>query len=155
MPNWIEGTLKLRGKRADLEKFFETAIHPSSNFREEKPPREKFITSRYEEDYTVFDIAKNAWIEGTRRAFINDDCVTEIEDEEAIVCLPIRQAWSFDTDNWKDISKKYNLDVRLFGFEMGMQFCQEIEVINGTVTIDKDITYDDWNWECPMPLMGG
>lgn len=155
MPNWTEGTLKLRGKRENLERFFETAIQPSSNFKEETPPREKFITSQYADDYTVFDIKKDAWIEGTRRAFINDDCFAEIEDETATICLPIRQAWSFDTDDWKDISKKYNLDVRLFGFERGTEFCQEIEVINGTVTIDKEIAYDDWTWECPMPLMGG
>lgn len=145
MPNWIEGTLKLRGKREYLEKFFETAIQP----------REDFITSRYKDDWTEFDIRKNAYIKGTRRAFIKDDCFAEIEDEEATICLPIKQAWSFDINDWKDVSRKYNLDVRLYGFEMGMEFCQEIEIINGTVTIDTEITYDDWRWECPMPLMGG
>lgn len=71
------------------------------------------------------------------------------------VAVEVKQAWSFDTDQWVAISKKYDLDIRLFGFECGMQFMQSIEIINGELTIDECIECDDYVWECPMPLLGG
>lgn len=37
----------------------------------------------------------------------------------------------------------------------GMQFSQEIEIVNGELTKEVEIKYDDWTWECPMPNMGG
>ena len=30
MPNWIEGTLKLRGKRVDIIRFFREGLEPST-----------------------------------------------------------------------------------------------------------------------------
>jgi hypothetical protein len=155
MPNWIEGTLKLRGESKDLKLFFENAIQPSSCIGIETGKKEDFISYDYRNGYNIIKIKRNAWIEGTRRAFVNEDCYTEFEDGRETICIPIRQAWAFVPENWQDISKKYNLDVRLYGFECGMEFCQELEVISGEITIDNVIKYDNWSWECPMPRMGG
>lgn len=159
MPNWIEGTLKLRGKVDDLRRFFDTAIQPCtiSNTNPEPQKREAFIVCTYNDQYNEIEMKEDAYIEGTRRAFVNDNCYVYFEDdnENVTVCFPIRQAWAFVTENWKELSKKYNLDIRLYGFERGMEFCQEVEVINGEITIDKVVEYDDWDWECPMSLMGG
>ena len=41
------------------------------------------------------------------------------------------------------------------GFECGMQFVQEVEVIKGNITLDKIIGYDDYNWEAYDPRLGG
>ena len=30
MPNWIEGTMKLRGKRQDIRRFFLEGLEPSN-----------------------------------------------------------------------------------------------------------------------------
>lgn len=155
MPNWIEGTLKLRGESKDLKRFFETAILPCQCFMREPYKREDFIKCDFGDGYNLVEIKEDAWIEGTRRGFVNDECFVAFGDEYETVCIPIRQAWSFTVENWQSIAKKYNLDVRLYGFERGMQFCQEVEIIDGEITIDNEIQYDDWEWECPMPLMGG
>lgn len=155
MPNWIEGTLKLRGKTNDMRRFFKTAIQPCACFGKEPYKQEDFIEFDFNEEWNVVHIKEDAYIEGTQRAFINNDCYAEFEDDEDTVCVPIRQAWAFVPKNWQDISKKFNLDIRLYGFERGMEFCQEVEVIDGEITIDREIKYDDWEWECPMPILGG
>jgi hypothetical protein len=158
MANWIEGTLKLRGSSENLKAFFEDAILPCAS-KKERYNKDDFITFHLADDWYDVDIRHDAWIKGTQRAFVNDDCSIEVEVEDGYdsvtVCLPIRQAWSFEADDWKNISDTYNLDVRLYGFERGMEFCQEVEVVGGQITMDRKINYDDWKWECPMPNMGG
>lgn len=158
MPNWIEGALKLRGKNENLKMFFNVAIQPCVSFNPERQKREDFISCDYghkEGEWNLVSIKKDAWIEGTQRAFVNEDCYIEWDDEYPTLCIPIRQAWAFVPENWRDISAKYNVDVRLYGFECGMEFCQEVEVIDGEITINNEIKYDDWKWECPMPRLGG
>ena len=160
MPNWIEGTLKLRGKSDDIKRFFDNAIQTPSTCNPDRQKRECFIScdcGQESGEWNSVSIKEDAWIEDTRRAFVNDDCYIDWENvnDDVTVCIPIRQAWDFVAENWKDISKKYNLDVRLYGFECGMEFCQEVEVIDGEITINNEIKYDDWDWECPMPRMGG
>lgn len=154
MPNWIEGTLKLRGNSEDLKRFFDNAIQPCHSYNPNLQKREDFITCRYGELNEVI-IKEDAWIENTRRAFVNKDCYVYWEKKYETVCIPIRQAWAFVAENWQEISEQYNLDVRLYGFECGMEFCQEVEIIDGEITINDEIRYDDWDWECPMPRMGG
>lgn len=77
--------------------------------------------------------------------------------ENGICIAPIlaKQAWAFVADNFKDLSKEFNVDFRFFGFEQGMEFCQDVEIINGEITKDEEINFDCWAWDCPMPLMGG
>ena len=53
------------------------------------------------------------------------------------------------------VLKKYGLDFRFYGYECGMEFNQEIEVVNGETTIDREIRFDDYFWECPDPTLGG
>lgn len=154
MPNWIEGTLKLRGKSEDLKKFFDNAIKPCFSFNPEYQKREDFIVCHYAE-YNEVEIKKDAWIEDARRAFVSQNCYIFWDQTYATVCIPVKQAWEFTAANWQKISQKYNLDVRLYGFEQGMEICQEIEIIGGEITFNHDIKYDDWDWECPMPRMGG
>ena len=154
MPNWIDGTLKLRGNSENLKKFFDNAIQPCYSCNPNMQKREDYLTCNYGE-YNEVKIMPDARIKGTRRAFVNGECLVEWEKAYATVCIPIRQAWVFVTENWVEISKQYNLDVRLYGFEQGMEFCQEVEIIDGKVTMDNKIKYNDWDWECPMPRMGG
>ncbi len=141
MPNWIEGTLKLRGSNENLKRFFDNAVQSRS--------------CHYDEEFNEVELMEDTWIKDTKRAFVNGECYIYWEKEYATVCIPIMQAWCFVTEEWVEISKQYNLDVRLYGFEQGMEFCQEVEIIDGKVTMDNNIRYDDWDWECPMPRMGG
>lgn len=169
MPNWIEGTLKLRGKRRDIERFFDDGTGPANwpNPEDRKNP----VTKSVELDnvgvsYGVNYYFRNcAHITGTRRAFIEDGELYiehEYDEEDIIACIDIRQAWAFDAgkdskdlDNWKRISEEYNLDLRLYGIECGMMFCQEIIIIRGREAIVNEWQYENWDWECPFPRKGG
>ena len=151
MPNWIEGTLKLRGSAEDLIRFFEEGF--------ENPAAEKTDYS----DSIMFLVEDFAYIKGSRRAFALETFEFEIfndRDQKRIALIPIRQAWSFTPyqgaeQRWIDLAKEYNLDVRLQGFERGIEFYQDVEIVNGELVRNDCITYEDWDWDCPMPRMGG
>lgn len=164
MPNWIEGTLKLRGNSEDLKLFFWEGLEPSyssSDFDDEQRDISEFVEYDFgklgENDVLI---RNQPHIIGTNRAFILD-CNVYWGIQNAIICMPIKQAWSFTADDdsrlheWERISKRFNLDIRLYGFERGARFCEEVEIIKGKTTIYKIIEYNNWDWECPMPLMGG
>ena len=160
MPNWIEGTMKLRGKREDIKRFFDEGLEASSYAGEASDIKEQVVDDSGN-DYLDYAFKDEPHIAGTRRAFITDDNVY-MEDKEGIACVDVKQAWAFDAgrdskdlDNWKAISDKYNIDIRLFGIEMGMQFTQEIIILRGRSPIENVRRYEDWDWECPFPNMGG
>ena len=159
MPNWIEGTMKLRGKREDIRRFFKEGLEASNWPKPED--RENQVTENGDDDYLDFSFRNEPYIIGTRRAFITDSGV-EMEKDEGVVCVDVKQAWAFeagnqtkDLQNWMDISNKYNVDIRLYGIECGMCFTQEIIIVRGKQPIVNEKQYEDWDWECPFPNMGG
>ena len=157
MPNWIEGTLKLRGKPENIIKFVETGIN---KYRFDFDKAESILLPH---DFTRIDkspygievdINDTAYIEGSYRAFV-EPCSFYMDDEEQVVVIPFRQAWGLKSSDYVDISQKYDIDVRVYGVECGMEFCQELEVIKGEITKQAEYHYNDWAWECPFPNMGG
>ena len=54
-----------------------------------------------------------------------------------------------------EMSKKYNLDFRVYGYEMGMEFNKEIEIVEGEIATYRLIQFKDYKWECPDPKLGG
>ena len=162
MPNWIEGTMKLRGKKENIRRFFLEGVEPhvgwEGNYKE-------CIRDCTDELEIRFEFEAEPWIIDTRRAFITSDYVClDLEDgkEDGVACVNIKQAWSFeargreDRRKWQAIAEKYDLDIRLFGIEQGGQFAQELICFrDGERTIGKYIEYEDWDWECPFPRMGG
>lgn len=45
--------------------------------------------------------------------------------------------------------------MRIHAFECGMCFNQIIEIIDGEITKDEEIKFDDYNWDCICPNVGG
>lgn len=149
MPNWIVGTMKVRGTKDCLDQFLTkallaTEIHEYSDMKE-------------------YVIPEQAYVEDSRRAFVSESYEAEVDTDftgKQTIAIPIKQAWSFTPDSnallrWVNLAKKYNVDIRLQGFERGIEFYQDLAIENGEITIDEVTNYDDWNWECPMPLLGG
>lgn len=160
MPNWIEGTMKLRGKREDIYRFFKEGLDPSS-WAGESTKIEEQVFDYSGENYLDFCFKDQPHIKETRRAFITD---TEVymENDTGIVCVDVKQAWGFDAGretedlaNWEAISDEYNLDIKLFGIESGMEYTQEVIIIRGRKPIVNVKQYEDWEWDCPFPNMGG
>ena len=168
MPNWIEGTIKLRGSASDICKFLEEKIN-CYDFRFDSGehvvvPREKWefkIDDTWEDEYEVsWKHGMEPYIEGSRRAFITTSHGYFDNRDNTILTLGIKMAWSFtpddaETGRWEQLSKETNLDIRLFGFECGMQFGQEIEIVKGLTTKKILLQYNDYEWECPFPMLGG
>ena len=153
MPNWIKGTMKLRGKRENIASFFREGLEPSNWPNPED--RKNQVTDNSGNDYLDFSFKNEPYISGTRRAFITDSSVY-MDDDDGVVSVDVKQAWSFDTEGlqiWEDISNKYNVDIRLYGIESGMQFTQEIIIVRGKDPINNVLHYEDWDWDCPFPNM--
>ena len=161
MPNWIEGTMKLRGKREDIKRFLDNELDTSSYYGEKRTLEEQ-VQCNSDDEYMEYTFKDEPYIKGTRRAFVTDDYLYMGEDE-GTACIKIKQAWSFSVTSddrelelWKDNAHKYNIDIKLYGVESGTQFCQEVIALrNCDRVINNVIEYEDWYWDCPFPNMGG
>lgn len=146
MPNWSVGDLKVRGTKPDLQEFMGN-----------------------------IDSENYFWIKGTARIFVSEEEFKFNEDilkdnyegdycddgEHMILTFKETQAaWSFMNahDNMKklsDISKEFNVDLRVTAWEQGGLFKETLEILNGCPTICSTVQYNDWRWEAERPTMGG
>ena len=169
MPNWIEGSLKLRGSYNvyhsewnDEKKEFESVAQDKSQW---------MSFEEYAEG-TYFSLLNNGWahVDGTKRAFISTDQhevfiekpnKLDPPDPESpvIVACEIHQAWGFRPEDWVAVSQKYHVDIVLYGIESGLGFDQTITILNGALVEDKTNdygkSYNSFLWHCPFPWMGG
>lgn len=180
MPNWIEGSLKLRGSINDILNFVENGLESYEYKANDKNvlepalmPKEKWLDKTFfdEKDpggsIIEFNVGSNwIYIKDTRRAFVDDDLYHAVHFHKTqtngiyIAVMAVKQAWGFDESDWLEIAKKYNLDLKLYGIEGGMGFWQKIDIIGGQIATDgsddgdpKD--YSSFAWQCPFPWMGG
>lgn len=159
MPNWCEGLMKIRGTYDNIIKFFKEGLHCFDCLGEDTLEQDKLIVfNNYDYDTTV-DIKYWAHLKDTRRAFLTEQCIyilkPDNEENSTIVNCDVRQAWNIDAEDFAKLSKEFNVDIRINAYEMGMCFEQLVEVINGEITIDNCIQYDNYAWECPRPDLGG
>ena len=102
---------------------------------------------------------KSIYIKDTFRNFLKPDCeniYTHIKDDDEIVVIVLfKSAWSIDAERLSKISLKYNIDFKIYAFEMGMEFNQDVEIIKGKIIKDEEITYTNYLWECIDPISGG
>ena len=161
MPNWIKGTFKVRGKREDIKRFLDNELEvPGGYFSDKNKDISNFVNDYSEEDYIEYNITDEIYLKDTRRAFIQEGLYGMYE-EYGTICLNIKQAWSFysesrDIEILREKSREYNVDFKLYGFESGMEFCQEVIITKkGEINFANTIQYEDWAWDCPFPMMGG
>ena len=169
MPNWIEGVLKLRGTKESITRFIHEGISYGDFKREyikdennEISVKEIFIPRQCKIDegdyYITISNTDSLHIKGTRRMFINSDKIEvyfHCEDDKHTVFLDVKRAWRLDENELLRIATDFGLDLRIFGTESSMEFCQLVEIVDGKVTIAKQIDYKDFDWECPDPRLGG
>lgn len=145
MPNWQIGDLKVRGKMVDIQRFI----------------KDRFSQTDY-----------GYWLNGIRRSYLDGDDFAQIRwnietiqdqgyepDDKVVLVLPeLHNAWGITDEiaaQWAVLSAEFNVDFRFYGFESGMQFEEEMEVVAGKVTILREIKYDNYDWESMRPLIGG
>lgn len=150
MPNWCEGTLKVRGKAKDLRKFIVEGLEPVDIMGNNKEPLE-FVYGECETPY-------KCWIRGMHRGFVNDFYVyidEELSEEELMICLNTKFAWDINAEALRKISSQYQVDMKIYAFERGMEFNRDIEIAKGEIVKNEEIKFSDYEWECICPLMGG
>ena len=154
MPNWCEGFLKVRGKVANLKAFVLNGLQPIDDMGK------NYLSFETEDDFSfsISGIEKALYLKGTHRNFCEPDNI-EIYGEDAetpeILVLPMKAAWYIDPEPLLALCKKFEVDMKIQGFERGMQFSQIIEIVDGKILQNEIIHYDNWYWDCPCPLMGG
>ena len=148
MPNWAEGSLKLRGKSENIASALKEMLLNDTVTLEDK----------WDGDLLIFNnTAPYFYINGTRRAFIDKKQI-EVWFEEEFLTVELdnfKQAWSVIPENYKKISSKFDVDIIIFTFECGMEFTQEIEISKGEIIKDICYEYDNYQWEVPFSNLGG
>lgn len=157
MPNWCVGTLKIRGKFDNIVRFFKDGceiIRPGS-------------VNMDIDDYglCIEGVDGNypaLYLKESRRHFIDLSydsiyCGSDVTDKNGLCYTSCRlqAAWGIDAGTLLSTCKQYNLDMKILGFERGMEFNQNIEIVDGKIVRDEEIKYADYFWECPCPDLGG
>lgn len=154
MPNWCEGTLRIRGTIENLRKFIENGLEPIDSMGEPEKPLVVCAdeTSLFAERSGLYHI------KGSRRHFVEDDYFAanvKNPGETAVMAVNMKAAWKIDVQSLRDLCEEFLIDMRIQGFEQGMEFSQIIEIVNGQVVKNEEIKYENWTWDCPCPKMGG
>lgn len=156
MPNWCEGMLKIRGKQKDVFNLLADNLQVWNTVVIGEPKLDKEAIDIDREDGIIY-VKKTAHIKGTRRNFVepNDIIVLKRKDENACIAVEFRAAWDVESEPYIELSKSYNVDIKIEVFEKGMEFSRYILIENGDLKQNIETKYDDYVWECVMPNLGG
>jgi hypothetical protein len=157
MPNWCEGTLRVRGTYANLKNFILNGLVCVNLFGQVQ--ENKFDVEEDEDCLTIKNIKDNLYMKGTRRHFCEEryiDLYRGGSNEDILLLkLHMRAAWCIGADDLLQLCQKFHVDMKIQGFEKGMQFSQIVEIVDSEIVQDEEIEYDDWDWDCPCPELGG
>ena len=137
MPNWAEGTIKVRGTKNQiidyLKNVFEGSDFWGNDMKIEITSDDNSIIIRGLDELTNPKTAgpiipQNPqfhafYFKGANRAFTESEnnilAFGFFEDAEAIeiIEMPFKQAWSVEADEFVKLSKKYCVDLKIFVFE--------------------------------------
>ena len=164
MPNWCKGNLKIRGKKENIIRFLKEGTSLLDGFWEPKEIEPEIEINDYDE-IEIKNINKEKgidclYIKGTRRNFVdsveNEIYIHNVDEEEQIICLEkFKAAWGIDADSLRAISNRYEIDIKIYAFEAGMEFNQDIEIVKGKIIKDEEIKFKNYVWECVEPNLGG
>ena len=156
MPNWCEGTLKVRGTFENLKKFVMNGLQPVADLGCDTTPLEVFNND--ETYFFAISHSSHLYIKHTHRHFCESKYIEFCVDEPGeitILTLPMKAAWGMNANGLLNCCVEFHLDMKIQGFERGMEFSQIIEIVDGSIIQDDEIKYDNWNWDCPCPDLGG
>ena len=154
MANWCKGHLRIRGNVKDIKTFLKENI-----VGYKYTPKASEQVELKDTGYGLILPDDSGWLcfKDSRRLFPVYDYIlfpVGYNDAPTTYIMPIQQAWGLDANWFKSRSEVYNLHIKVDGYEASSQFAQFIEVDCGTLLENKTISFDDWDWECPCPLLG-
>lgn len=168
MPNWAEGSLKIRGPIKSIKRFLDEGIQKKqlNTFGKGIDENIVFFTDWSDECGIEYEyhFVSTSHIKHTSRAFIDPEIVKygeyayidgkSTEDIDTIA-LPFKQAWRAEAKSFEEISKEYGIDIAIHTFEKGAEFEQDILIKDGEIVKDEIIEYDDYRFESALPMLGG
>lgn len=176
MPNWCEGTIKIRGKYENVKRFLTEGVNickytwNGKEYVSEAVPRDKWLSIEEHADLNVTTISRRynnpdfagmVYIEGTKRAFITDFDINLDKDEDPVIAVAsFAQAWGIRSEEFAKLAEQYEIDFRLYGIDGSMGFFEEYEILDNGKTINdlgpkNWLSYSEFKWLCPFPFMGG
>lgn len=149
MANWAEGTLKLRGRTENVVSALKEMLLINRGVTLEEKYDGTLLIFKTEDDYFQINSARRAFISGEyiEICLDNDFMIIELDN--------FKQAWAAKADNYTEISRRFDVDIKIFTFEKGMKFTQEIEISKGEIIKDACYKYDNYKWEVPFSNLGG
>ena len=144
MPNWVEGTFKVRGTLSDVERFVRENM------------LDTIISITKSEGDLELELSGEAYVKDSNRMFIYPGYYYSFDKNgKNTLTLQFKAAWRVYIDPFVKMSKDYDVDIKIYGFEKGSEFNQDIVIVNGEVIKNDIITFNDYQWECPFPDLGG
>lgn len=158
MPNWCSGVLKVRGTKDNIVNFLQNGLQAVNIFGDDICKHTVEIDE--DNEIKINNVKGNLWIKNTRRNFIeniSDDFYLSKYSDDTFVCAidGFQAAWGIEAKDLAEISKEYGIDLKIYAFEMGMEFNQDIEIVAGEVIKDEEINFGNYTWECINPFIGG
>ena len=158
MPNWCSGVLKVRGTKENILNFLQNGIEAVNIFGG-NAGKHTVEFDKYG-DIEIKDVKGLLHIKNTRRNFIDkishDLCLREYSDDTFVLAIDdFKAAWWIDAKPLAEISKKYGVDFKIYAFEMGIEFNQDIEIVAGEIVKDDEVKFNNYIWECINPFIGG
>lgn len=162
MPNWCEGIMKIKGDFDDVKEcvmnMFEPVRYSSDNPEPKVEDYIKIIDDGSSGEEFWMNIKRTCYIKGTRRAFVEPqdiDFALSTKNNTTVSVIEFKQAWDMIAENYVDLSKDYNVDIKLHGFEHGMEFVRNVLIKKGEIIYNNDIQYEHYMWDCWFPNLGG
>ena len=115
MPNWAEGTLKLRGTTENIVSALKEMLLENQGATLEEEYDGTLLRFKTENDYF--------YINGTRRAYISGEDIEIWVDDDDYMIIELedfKQAWAASADNYTEISSRFDVDIKIFTFEKGL-----------------------------------
>lgn len=147
------GTLKVRGTKEQLKDFILNGLGwVSANGVDARDVQlDRYGCIEYGYGYLS--------IKETRKCFVenySDVCLEDFkEGETGVILLDMETTYYISGKQLQEISKQYGIDLKICAFDKGMECGQDIEIVGGEIVKDDEITFADFLWECPCPLLGG
>ena len=159
MPNWIEGKLKIRGDKKNIKRFLEEELEEviyKNKSSKNKVKAKKFKYDNFRIEATnVMSVFKFT----NTRNYLSETKISTFGCGESkgkdVLVVGFEAAWLIDAEYFAEMSKKYDIDFKIYAFEQGKEFNQNIEVVKGEIIKDELIEFDDYIWECIDPTIGG
>ncbi len=128
MSTFYAKTLLIRGTKSNVRRFFAEACNA-------KRSKKGLLTLKAE------------WIpvKGTCHGYILPliENIKYLGTENAVFSVHYKQDMDILAEDFKNLSKKYNLDFRLFALVLSMRYARNMEVVNGNITLNEFLMLGD------------